>query len=991
MIARLVRIVATFAVVSAAYWVYAHTAVPLIEPPPRKRAPTSLTEEDLNNARSRTSRYHDLFARHFPAGHWALGTPKVLVIDHQGEAGASSNSPQGMLLFQEWGPPARRPGEPDNHQLELKPCAMLFFSEPSASDPTAPGEVLVLDAPQGMVLQFDEDFDLASVELGRFKSGQLVGQVTITSSMDPNDPNDDLVIETNNVFFNENRIWTASNVQFRAGPNHGQGTDMEIRLLTTSDGTAGTSRAAIRGVQSFELAHDVKMVLEVGDDSLSPGADVEKSPAHVGTTKKLTHVEITCQGPFRFDIPRRIATFEDSVDVVRINPEGLGDTMTCELLSVLFTDQASPQTSDANPAAGRLAAFQPYLFEAQGDPVVVRLPKTDSVIRALLIRYELGPDGGLGTLKADGPGTMSSLPGDNPAERFEGRWGQKLILQPDQGQHVLWLTGRPELKMTGNGTLIADEFLLWLVQPREDAAAAATRASPRLLPDRLLANGNVQLSSPSLAGAVDRLEVWFEYALHQPVAFVPTEGAAQQSPFAARAESDRSYAVTGRLLQANIVVRDRKPEPAHLTVEGDAHFRETSTPEPGETPLDVRGDRLVVDRANPAATQITVVGAPAHVEASGLTADGGHIALDQGANQLKINGPGRITMPIPADQFADTLLGGSASGGANPRADRVDGPPQILTVDWQRQMHFDGRTIRFLDSVVAHTDEFILRTQDLAVILTRDIRFDDAQKDRTTGGSPLAGADVEQIVSTGGVVIDHRGTDHRGQPTREHIEARDLSIHLVSGAIRAEGPGLIESVRFGNGNPLARLRTTGVDQNANGQPPETGLKYLRVDFQQQADGNLHDREITFRGTVQATYGPINDWDQRLDIDSPSGLGPDGMLLTSETLTVIQAPAANQSTRPLELIAQGNATAEGTVEGREFTARAPRMTYAEAKDLIVMEGTLHVDAQLWLETPLGNPGPDASALRILFWPTRNKIQVEDSHHFDLSGLGTPSSR
>ena len=203
MIARLARIVATFAVVSTAYWVYAHTAVPLIEPPSRQPPSITPDEEAIERARSRTGRYHDLFAQHFPAGHWALGTPKVFVIDHQGEAGKGNNSPQGMLLFQEWGVPERGPNEPKSHQLELKPCAMLFF-------PEAAGEVLVLEAPDGMLLQFDEDFDLANVELGEFQSGRFPGRVTIASRMNPDDPADDLLIETNDVEFNRRRIWTAS-------------------------------------------------------------------------------------------------------------------------------------------------------------------------------------------------------------------------------------------------------------------------------------------------------------------------------------------------------------------------------------------------------------------------------------------------------------------------------------------------------------------------------------------------------------------------------------------------------------------------------------------------------------------------------------------------------------------------------------------------------------------------------------------------------------
>ncbi len=42
-----------------------------------------------------------------------------------------------------------------------------------------------------------------------------------------------------------------------------------------------------------------------------------------------------------------------------------------------------------------------------------------------------------------------------------------------------------------------------------------------------------------------------------------------------------------------------------------------------------------------------------------------------------------------------------------------------------------------------------------------------------------------------------------------------------------------------------------------------------------------------------------------------------------------------------------------------------MTYAQAKDLIVLEGTGRIDAQLWRQVQVGSPTSHASARRILF--------------------------
>ena len=957
MTARLTRIVVTFAVVLTAYWLYAQTAVPLIEPPPLERVHTPLDEEAVQNARTRPGRYQKLFAAHFPQGHWALGTPKVL------------QSPHGMLLFQDW-------LTLKDQRVELSPCAMIFFPQSRAGDDALPDGAVVLEAPEGALVQFDEEFDLTRGKIGKIVDGQLVGPITITSRMDPNDPDDDLVITTENVQINQRLIRAASSVQFRLGPNYGHGSDMEIRLFDASDKTQrGTDEPNIGGIQSFHLAYNVEVHLELGGGGLLPGIKPPETAQPTDPRDRLAHpkksspIEITCQGPFHFDALNRVATFEEAVDVLRVNPEGPSDTLSCELLTIFFTEKTDPKPSGADAADGALASFEPYSIKAQGHPVVVRSPSTGSFVRTPFLQYELGPEGELGTLTADGPGAMSATGGDDPSERFEGSWQDKLLLRPDGDQHVLSLLGRPELKMTGSGSITADEFHLWLARTREHAMAGAQDKHPtRYLPDRMKAEGEVRIESPALFGAVDRLEVWFEHTLHHPVA---RSGGTARTPLISTKQPKRRYEVTGHVLQANVAVRGRRAEVSDLTLDGNVDFRETTPAGPDAQPLVVRGDRLVVEDVDSPATEITIVGAPAHVEARGITADGGNIHLHRGKNQLWIEGPGRMSMPIPGNLASDPLAAGE------PQVVRPGAAPKILTVTWQRQMNFDGRTIRFDKSVVAYTPDQRLLTEQLEVTLTQTIRFDDiSPRDSTARDSQLA--DVQEIVCRGGVLFDGRSTDRQGRPSQQRIEAQNLSIHHTTGEIHVEGPGSVESVRLGSGNPLgsrpARPATGASDA-------KTRLEYLRVDFQRHADGNLHDREITFH-EAGATYGPVDRWDDRVDVDAPAGLGAEGMMLTSDTLTVSQAPAAANGDRPIELVAQGNATAEG----RQFTARAQRMTYAQAKDLIVLEGTGRIDAQLWRQVQVGSPTSHVSARRILFWPTRNEVQVEGSRYLNLSQIG-----
>ncbi len=158
---------------------------------------------------------------------------------------------------------------------------------------------------------------------------------------------------------------------------------MEIRLLPTSNNTGDEAdQPILGGVQSFALAHDVEVHLELGGGGLLPGIKPTEQPTvphdRIARPKKTSPVEIICQGPFHFDVLNRIATFEEPVDVLRANPEGPSDTLSCELLSIFFTEKTDPEPSTTGASTGALASFEPYLIKAQGNPVIARSPSTGS-------------------------------------------------------------------------------------------------------------------------------------------------------------------------------------------------------------------------------------------------------------------------------------------------------------------------------------------------------------------------------------------------------------------------------------------------------------------------------------------------------------------------------------------------------------------------------------------------------------------------------------
>ncbi len=93
---------------------------------------------------------------------------------------------------------------------------------------------------------------------------------------------------------------------------------------------------------------------------------------------------------------------------------------------------------------------------------------------------------------------------------------------------------------------------------------------------------------------------------------------------------------------------------------------------------------------------------------------------------------------------------------------------------------------------------------------------------------------------------------------------------------------------------------------------------------------------------------------------------------------------------LEVVAAGNTV----IEAKTFTARATRLSYAQAKQRLVLEGDGRTNAELWRQTRVGGPSSHAAARKILYWHGTNQIEVEDAQVFDFTeqlGAGGPLPR
>ena len=210
---RLGRTLRVFLVVLAAAGFYRLTVVPIVEP--RVRDPAAdheMTPEEAAAIRARADQRLAALGDIFPPGSWERDNPIML------------ESRQMRLLFREYH------SMPDG-RVNLVPCTLVVLPDRNrAAGDGSSGRTLVLRAPQGAVLEFDEPLDLRQGRLGKLVGGSLRGQVTIRGTPTSARAEDDIEIVTRDLELHDLEVRTGDMVQFRHGRSSGSGRGLVARL-----------------------------------------------------------------------------------------------------------------------------------------------------------------------------------------------------------------------------------------------------------------------------------------------------------------------------------------------------------------------------------------------------------------------------------------------------------------------------------------------------------------------------------------------------------------------------------------------------------------------------------------------------------------------------------------------------------------------------------------------------------------------------------------
>ncbi len=676
----------------------------------------------------------------------------------------------------------------------------------------------------------------------------------------------------------------------------------------------------------------------------------------------------------------------------------------------------------------------------------------ERIIRSTTLEFTPDPQGNWGTLLATGPGSFRGWLGasgsqdaaffanppdgvdhagrDGEAVQADVSWEQRMHFRLHEGLRVLSLVGPARVALPGRGSLAAAEIHMWLSEAPAVQGSAEAAGTP-LVPDRLLATGAVEIDTPQFIASVSDLQVWFEHPAQErynesstpdtasaesdatEAGAVPALSAAHEqhagverggTPFVLPTMGDAGqtagpYDIEAGLLQARLLVLGgRTFVPLEVRAQGAVRLREVVAQTGDRTPLALDGELVhLVQQAG--SSTLSVTGTPATLAAAGVALVGNQIRMDQGEDLLVIDGPGKMDMNLPGGQLPALLRSQPGT------------PDDRLHITWSNEFKLQGRTARFVGSVVARRSHEVLYSEELVAEFTAPLRFERSQAEQ---------AELARLVCPGDTRLERRNIRHGQTQSVDRLWVRELDLDHQTHRLICRGPGRLHTTARGKGafsglevggpgsisdgsrssgdavqggvaaqgGRIAREGDAGQDgwavqQGGAVQPSGTaGLSFLGVEFQQALEGNLQQRELAFRGEVRAVYGPVSRWDETLSAEHPEALGETGFTLQCERLSAAEMGRLANGSPAYDLEASGGAI----VEGSDFTAHAHRITYSQAKDLLLLQGTGRDDAKLVRRAPNGSQLGETQARKIYYWRSRNRVRVEDIRGFDVNDLG-----
>ena len=453
----------------------------------------------------------------------------------------------------------------------------------------------------------------------------------------------------------------------------------------------------------------------------------------------------------------------------------------------------------------------------------------------------------------------------------------------------------------------------------------------------------------------------------------------------------------GREIEIRLQDVDDETQIVDLTVLGDVRVlqlpSQSSDEQENQQPLVIKGDQLRLTPQGEETYRAVVSSKPgktASISSEEFELFGVDINLDQEANKLWVKGAG--SMKIFSDSIqdqSDKPLTRELNAGL------AKSVPQSLNVNWKGGMIFDGAKIYFERSVIMsatqngkqnkdgsnNRSEMKSMSEALSVELTEPLDFAKLSRDRNSddpnSDDATTEAKIRELIfaseipkskqafpfdqnSSGDpaagksrfVTVENRTFDGTGTLVeKQNIVVPNATFNVEAGGLYAKGPGTIATHRMGSAdskgsNPFGRL--TGTNKKKKDE-----LSFIQINFDGELNIDPDQKEMNIDGNVRTVYAPIGSWQKTFNPDDSRKSAPPGSVnLRCDRLQIAQWTARSDDKPFNEMLASGNTH----LFSETFEATANRVSYSQASDVLIVEGTPRTDANLWFKQTPNDKNP-----------------------------------
>jgi hypothetical protein len=590
------------------------------------------------------------------------------------------------------------------------------------------------------------------------------------------------------------------------------------------------------------------------------------------------------------------------------------------------------------------------------------------------------------TAKGKGSIHLPKKVGDKTVHSTHAYWNEKLVSTRDGALDLLILVGDARFEDEEQGqSLKAETLKVWLlaeepkgtvkaptpVKPTPTKTATATKAvvaapaapAPSRKPQRVEALRNVVANSPTLkvhdtsrmivlfvdvdvskmpapasakpaakpattpskpAGTVPPRPSGTQPATGKPA---PAQGKPPVAVVKVEPEPPRPIDLSARSIEAKVLRCGERTALDHLWAEGGSKDNKggvTVHQDPakaGDGGIHIEGNTLDM-KCHPEGNLLVVTGDLAQLEMDKILILGPEVNIDQAANKAWVIGEGAMRMQ------SNTTLEGKPLGRTVP-----------LTVHWSEDMLFMGPFAEFRGGIQAEQEQARLACQHLQVFFDRPISL----KEGARSDQP---AKVRSLVGDKEVRVEDKVIERNKLVKYQLLEGRWIAMNAVAredvppanknneaNEVRLSGPGSVRIFQLGGADVATPPGKTGAGKSIAPATDDQKMKLTYVSFHRSMKASSRTNTAVFWEAVRVLTMPCDDPHQQIDLDYmlAQELPEGAMYMRCNQLKVQTVEVRGKSHQ--EMAANGQIA----VQSKDFWATADKMTYNEAKDMIVLEG------------------------------------------------------